>query len=338
MWASLCREDSRARSSFPGGEEGLRRPPCGVEVLPREPEPGRTSRGWSCLSAVRLQPRALAHAQRPRRRDVVQEAFLRAFRFFPSFRAATPGLAAHDRPQRLLDLAARQPREGSRDGPRGRRRACGRCGLCRGGPRAARRRSAAQAGARRAARRIPRSDRCSARARGPLVPGDRRSRRSSGGNRDVAPRTGAAASPVRRSHGHWPSRWEHEPATFPREHAHAWLDGELSVEATLEAERHARECASCAAEYRRRWPCGLRCAGAALRPCVPSRPPSCTHCVTRPLGATTSTRFTSPRSFSSRKISRLRWSCPGRPHRRADNEYGRRSRHGSVRTAGAAGG
>ncbi len=38
---------------------------------------------------------------------------------------------------------------------------------------------------------------------------------------------------------------------FPREHAHAWLDGELSVEATLEAERHARECASCAAEYRR---------------------------------------------------------------------------------------
>jgi anti-sigma factor RsiW len=38
---------------------------------------------------------------------------------------------------------------------------------------------------------------------------------------------------------------------FPREHAHAWLDGELSVEAMLEAERHARECASCAAEYRR---------------------------------------------------------------------------------------
>lgn len=37
----------------------------------------------------------------------------------------------------------------------------------------------------------------------------------------------------------------------PREHAHAWLDGELSVEATLEAERHARECAACAAEYRR---------------------------------------------------------------------------------------
>jgi anti-sigma factor RsiW len=39
--------------------------------------------------------------------------------------------------------------------------------------------------------------------------------------------------------------------TFPRENAHAWLDGELSVEGTLEAERHARECASCAAEYRR---------------------------------------------------------------------------------------
>jgi anti-sigma factor RsiW len=38
---------------------------------------------------------------------------------------------------------------------------------------------------------------------------------------------------------------------YSREHAHAWLDGELSVEATLEAERHARECASCAAEYRR---------------------------------------------------------------------------------------
>ncbi len=38
---------------------------------------------------------------------------------------------------------------------------------------------------------------------------------------------------------------------FSREHAHAWFDGELSVEGTLEAERHARECASCAAEYRR---------------------------------------------------------------------------------------
>ena len=38
---------------------------------------------------------------------------------------------------------------------------------------------------------------------------------------------------------------------FSRENVHAWLDGELSVEATLEAERHARECASCAAEYRR---------------------------------------------------------------------------------------
>lgn len=37
----------------------------------------------------------------------------------------------------------------------------------------------------------------------------------------------------------------------PRERAHAWLDGELSVEATLEAERHARECPACAAEYRR---------------------------------------------------------------------------------------
>ncbi|MFI5119270.1 MAG: anti-sigma factor family protein [Thermoanaerobaculia bacterium] len=38
---------------------------------------------------------------------------------------------------------------------------------------------------------------------------------------------------------------------FSRDTAHAWLDGELPVEATLEAERHARECASCAAEYRR---------------------------------------------------------------------------------------
>lgn len=36
-----------------------------------------------------------------------------------------------------------------------------------------------------------------------------------------------------------------------RERAHAWLDGELSVEASLEAERHARECPSCGAEYRR---------------------------------------------------------------------------------------
>jgi anti-sigma factor RsiW len=37
----------------------------------------------------------------------------------------------------------------------------------------------------------------------------------------------------------------------PRERTHAWLDGELSVEATLEAERHARECPACGAEYRR---------------------------------------------------------------------------------------
>jgi anti-sigma factor RsiW len=36
----------------------------------------------------------------------------------------------------------------------------------------------------------------------------------------------------------------------PREHAHAWLDGELSVEAALDAERHAATCAACAAEYR----------------------------------------------------------------------------------------
>ncbi|MFI5197533.1 MAG: anti-sigma factor family protein [Thermoanaerobaculia bacterium] len=38
---------------------------------------------------------------------------------------------------------------------------------------------------------------------------------------------------------------------IPLERTHAWLDGELSVEATLDAERHARECAVCAAEYRR---------------------------------------------------------------------------------------
>jgi anti-sigma factor RsiW len=37
----------------------------------------------------------------------------------------------------------------------------------------------------------------------------------------------------------------------PRERTHAWVDGELSVEATLDAERHARECPTCAAEYRR---------------------------------------------------------------------------------------
>lgn len=36
----------------------------------------------------------------------------------------------------------------------------------------------------------------------------------------------------------------------PRERVHAWLDGELSVEAALEAERHARECADCAEGYR----------------------------------------------------------------------------------------
>ena len=29
----------------------------------------------------------------------------------------------------------------------------------------------------------------------------------------------------------------------PRERLHAWLDGELSVEAALEAESHARTCA-----------------------------------------------------------------------------------------------
>jgi anti-sigma factor RsiW len=35
-----------------------------------------------------------------------------------------------------------------------------------------------------------------------------------------------------------------------REQVHAWVDGELSVEAALEAERHARTCAECAADYR----------------------------------------------------------------------------------------
>jgi anti-sigma factor RsiW len=35
----------------------------------------------------------------------------------------------------------------------------------------------------------------------------------------------------------------------PRERVHAWLDGELSVEEAFEAERHARECAECAAAY-----------------------------------------------------------------------------------------
>ncbi|HEX7616952.1 MAG TPA: zf-HC2 domain-containing protein [Thermoanaerobaculia bacterium] len=36
----------------------------------------------------------------------------------------------------------------------------------------------------------------------------------------------------------------------PRERVHAWVDGELSVEAALEAESHARDCAECAAAYR----------------------------------------------------------------------------------------
>jgi anti-sigma factor RsiW len=36
----------------------------------------------------------------------------------------------------------------------------------------------------------------------------------------------------------------------PRERVHAWLDGELDVEAALEAERHARSCTECAAAYR----------------------------------------------------------------------------------------
>lgn len=36
----------------------------------------------------------------------------------------------------------------------------------------------------------------------------------------------------------------------PRERVHAWLDGELSIEAALEAEEHARGCAECAAAYR----------------------------------------------------------------------------------------
>jgi anti-sigma factor RsiW len=38
--------------------------------------------------------------------------------------------------------------------------------------------------------------------------------------------------------------------TAPRERIHAWLDGELSVEAALEAESHARTCADCASAYR----------------------------------------------------------------------------------------
>ena len=36
----------------------------------------------------------------------------------------------------------------------------------------------------------------------------------------------------------------------PRERVHAWLDGELSIEASLEAEAHVRDCAECAAAYR----------------------------------------------------------------------------------------
>ena len=47
---------------------------------------------------------------------------------------------------------------------------------------------------------------------------------------------------------------------FSRERVHAWLDGELSVEAALEAERHVHACAACAAEYR-----SARALGAALR-------------------------------------------------------------------------
>ena len=38
--------------------------------------------------------------------------------------------------------------------------------------------------------------------------------------------------------------------TAARERVHAWVDGELSVEAALEAESHARTCAECAAAYR----------------------------------------------------------------------------------------
>ena len=45
-----------------------------------------------------------------------------------------------------------------------------------------------------------------------------------------------------------------------RERVHAWLDGELSVESALEAERHVQECATCAAEYR-----SARALRAALR-------------------------------------------------------------------------
>lgn len=45
-----------------------------------------------------------------------------------------------------------------------------------------------------------------------------------------------------------------------RERVHAWLDGELSVESALEAERHVHDCAVCAAEYR-----SARALRAALR-------------------------------------------------------------------------
>ena len=73
-----------------------------------------------------------------------------------------------------------------------------------------------QAGARRAARGISRSHRAP-RARGALVPGDRRGRRNSGGNRDVAPRAGAAASPggARPADGR---RGGNMSCNFPREH------------------------------------------------------------------------------------------------------------------------
>ena len=49
--------------------------------------------------------------------DVVQEAFLRAYRFFPSFRGGDArAWLLDDRPQRLLDLAAREPLAGGRVG------------------------------------------------------------------------------------------------------------------------------------------------------------------------------------------------------------------------------
>ncbi len=217
--------------------------------------PARIASGWGIREArppapaLRLQPGALAHAQRPRRGRRRPGGLLAGVPLLPVLpRRGPPPMASRDRPQRVLDVAAGEPsanptRTSTPRTSRSRRRASAEEDLLRRADGAR-----LDARARGASRRVPRG-RDPARARGALVPRDRGRGRNPRRHRDVAPRTGAAP-PAERARAARGGGGEAVSCAGSRERIHAWLDGELSVEAALEAESHARTCAECAAAYR----------------------------------------------------------------------------------------